>query len=158
MTHATNMPARTVGSGTLSALRALAARQPADIAALRRTAQKQAARLRRLLPNAGDLATQLPHLLPNIQIDIVDDSPVPGISFWGARRWHVLIRACDPVHVQEQAILHALKHIIDHPMRRRITAVKDADWEAVADHFASEVRADRPGSDKPEKKGGATCT
>jgi Zn-dependent peptidase ImmA (M78 family) len=52
---------------------------------------------------------------------------------------HIHIRASDPVDNQAFTVLHELKHIIDHPLRRRATEFSSVDWEALANHFAMRV-------------------
>ena len=139
-------------AGTLATLRALAAQPPRSIDDALRATDKQAAHLRSLLPDiSGQALTSLTDLIPSIIIEHDDDIPAPGISFWAGGHWHMHTRASDPVDIQNFTVLHELKHIIDHPLRRRTTALSDIDWEALANHFAARVFAHtrHPASSSP---------
>ncbi len=73
-------------------------------------------------------------------VDYLDTLPAQGISFWTTGQWRIHVRTNDPADVQAFTVLHELKHIIDHPLRRGTTgSLGNLDWEAVADHFAARV-------------------
>ena len=126
-------------TGTLTRLRALATTTPTSIADLRQTAKKQARLLRSLLAGKTPLLTRLVELIPCLHIETLDQMPVNSTSFWGNRRWHIHIHAGHPARFQHFEALHELKHIVDHPLRQRLTSFTDADWESVADYFAAQV-------------------
>jgi hypothetical protein len=128
----------TPNAKTLTALRSLAATPVDSMADALAATERQARLLRDLLPGDADIAEHLTGLIPRIRIDYVDNIPVAGISFWGQQQWNIHVRKGDPVEVQEFTILHELKHILDHPLRREHpNLVSDADWETLANHFAS---------------------
>lgn len=132
-------------ANALADLRARANQPPAAIADAFEVADQQAQLLRRLLPHPVEqLPTRLPELIPTIRVTYVDDIPVAGTSFWALRSWHIHVRASDPADVQVVTVLHELKHIIDHPLRRHYPDLfSDSEWEAMADHFAASVLADQ---------------
>jgi Zn-dependent peptidase ImmA (M78 family) len=110
--------------------------------------ERQARLLRELLAATADpLLSRLTDLIPTLCIDTLDAMPVGGTSFWGNGRWHIHLRQGDPTDFHRFTALHQLKHIIDYPLRQKMTMVKDADWEAVADYFATSVL-------RPPKKAG----
>lgn len=125
--------------GTLAKLRALATITPTSITDLRRTAKRQAKTLRRLLVSKTPLLTRLVELIPSLRIEVLDRMPVDSASFWGNRHWHIHIHAGGLPNFHHFAALHELKHIIDHPLRQRLTTFTDADWESVANYFAAQV-------------------
>lgn len=131
---------------TLAALRALAAKPFASFADALRASEAQAQLLSDLLAaHAGQpLFARHVDLIPTILVEQIDELPVAGLSFWGNGRWHIHIRATDASYIQNSAMLHELKHIIDHPVRRQPNALSDADWEALANHFAAQVLAHEP--------------
>jgi hypothetical protein len=127
-------------AAVLSALRALAAGPPGSIADALDAADRQATHLQGLLATTASLTpTSLTGLIPSIMIEHIDDIPVPGTSFWATGRWHIHVRASDAADTQTFTVLHELKHIIDHPLRRRTTGLSSVDWEVLANHFATRV-------------------
>jgi hypothetical protein len=140
MTTTSNNTALASDVAVLTALRALAPESPGSITDALDTADSQATQLQSLLANQSrQVSTSLTDLMPSIVAGHIHDMPVPGTSFWANGRWHIHIRASDPVDFQNFIALHQLKHIIDHPLRRRTTALSDTDWEALANHFAMRV-------------------
>lgn len=127
--------------GTLASLRTLAQREPSpSLTDLFHVAEQQARLVRELLTATADpLFTKLTDLIPALCIDVLDAMPVGGTSFWGNEHWHIHLRNGDPAGFQYFTALHQLKHIIDYPLRQKLTMVKEADWEAVADYFAVKV-------------------
>jgi IrrE N-terminal-like domain len=124
-------------TGTLVSLRALAVEAPASITDLFRVAEQQARLLRELVAATADpLLTRLTDLIPTLCIEVLDAMPVTSVSFWGNGCWHIHLRADDSTSNHHFAMLHQLKHIIDHPLRQRLTSFTDTDWEAVANYFA----------------------
>lgn len=124
----------------LAELRTLAASPSGSMADALSVTKRQARLLRNLLPEGAAIADAVTDLIPRVRIDFVDDIPLAGISFWGRRQWNIHVRASDPVEGQQFTILHELKHIIDHPLRREHPDLfSDADWEALANHFAMHV-------------------
>lgn len=138
----------------LADLRALAVKPPASIADAFEAAECQAQLLRDLLPGRVDkIAARLTDLIPTIRIDQVEDMPAAGISFWGHGQWHIHVQASAPIDVQQLTLLHELKHIIDHPLRRQHpNLINNIGWEIVAYHFAVSVLAYEP---NPTSIGGA---
>jgi hypothetical protein len=130
----------------LAELRALAAQPPESVADAFEAAERQARLLRDRLPEPIDsIAARLRELIPTIRVESVEDLPVAGISFWGRKQWHIQVRASDPIDVQTLTLLHELKHIIDHPLRREYPDLfSDDGWEALAYHFAVFVLAYEP--------------
>jgi hypothetical protein len=117
-------------------------------------AERQAHLLRDLLPGPVDqLPRRITDLIPTIRVAYVDDIPLPGISFWAHKQWHIHVCASDPLDVQQLTILHELKHIIDHPLRRQHPNLfDDSGWEILAYHFGTAVLAYEP---NPTRIGGA---
>lgn len=64
---------------------------------------------------------------------------LPGTSFWAHGHWHIHIRTSDPIDFQSFTALHQLKHIIDYPVRQKSITFSEADWEAMADYFATQT-------------------
>lgn len=138
MTTPTNTITPAPDAKALTALRSLAAAPVASMTDALAVTERQACLLRDLLRGKTDIAGHLTDLIPRIRIDLVDDIPVAGISFWDHRQWNIHVRAGDPGDAQAFTILHELKHIIDHPLRREHPDLfSDADWETLANHFAS---------------------
>lgn len=139
----------------LTALRAFAAEPPNSFTAMRHAADRQARLVRSLLPiPVTGIPTHLPALILGIRVEYLD-IPLPGTAFWGNGDWHIHIRASDPIDAQAFTALHEIKHIIDHPLRRQPNALSNAEWEAIADHFANQVltqdpRANRDGMAKKD--------
>ncbi|UJV42770.1 hypothetical protein CVT30_25630 [Streptomyces sp. AMCC400023] len=107
------------------------------MAAMRRIATQQARLLRELLPGPTRQASaDLANLIPSIVVESVARLPVPGITYWANRHWHIHVREDDSADERAFTVLHQLKHIIDHPIRRVTTAFSDADWDALAKQFA----------------------
>jgi hypothetical protein len=127
-------------TGTLANLRTLATESSPSLTDLFHVAEQQARLLRELLATTTDpLLTRLTDLIPSLCIEILDAMPVGGTSFWGNERWHIHLRQGDPTDFHHFTVLHQLKHIIDYPLRQKMTMVKDTDWEAMADYFATSV-------------------
>ncbi|HEX3778711.1 MAG TPA: ImmA/IrrE family metallo-endopeptidase [Pseudonocardiaceae bacterium] len=92
-----------------------------------------------MLTSKTPLLTRLVELIPTLRIAVLDKMPVDSTSFWGNQHWHIHIHAGRLPSFHHFAALHELKHIIDHPLRQRLTTFTDADWETVADYFAAQV-------------------
>ncbi|MFM9590293.1 ImmA/IrrE family metallo-endopeptidase [Streptomyces scabiei] len=104
---------------------------------MRRIAAQQAGLLRELLPGpTRQTSIHLASLIPSIVVESVARLPVPGITYWANRHWHIHVREDDSADERAFTVLHQLKHIIDHPLRRAMTAFSDADWDALAKYFA----------------------
>jgi hypothetical protein len=134
-------------AGVLTALRALAVGSSGSIADALDVANSQAGLLQDLLPGpTSRTPIDLADLIPSIIVEHVDGIPVPGISFWAGGHWHIHICASDPADTRDFTVLHELKHIIDHPLRRRASEFSSVDWETLANHFAAQVltRTPRP--------------
>ncbi len=135
---------RSQGAGVLAALRALATRPCEDFADARLVAEAQARLLVDLLPTQSEwLPDHLTDLIPSIAVEQIDIIPVAGTAFWGRGHWTINLRAADTPDAQRFTVLHELKHIIDHPLRRGGRLTID-EWEAAADHFARIVMARLP--------------
>jgi len=133
-----------VCTGTLAALRALAAEPPVSITNALRATDAQAQLLVDLMTPAyhQPLLGRHASLIPSVIVETIDDLPVPGTAFWAKRCWHIHIRASDPIDTQNFTVLHELKHIIDYPLRRKQPdRLSDSDWETLADHFAGRMLA-----------------
>src|ERR1051326_7281836 len=128
---------------TLAGLRAVAFESTQSLTNMLYAADCQAWMLRTMLPiPATQLTAHLSDLIPSIIVELIDYIPVSGTSFWANGYWHIHIRASDAADVQQFTTLHELKHIIDHPFRkRRSDLFSDSDWEELADYFAA--RGDR---------------
>lgn len=127
----------TVSPGALAALRDLGREPASSMEAMRRIAAHQAGLLRELLPGpARQVSTHLTSLIPSIAVESVARLPVAGITYWANRHWHIHVREDDSVDERAFTVLHQLKHIIDHPIRRATAAFSDADWDALAKYFA----------------------
>jgi len=130
--------------GTLAALRSLAHGSTDSMENMLQAASRQARLLRGLLPNPiRQLPARLTSLIPSVVTERVADIPVSGMLFWANRQWHIHVRSTDPLDTQAVTVLHQLKHIIDHPLRRSV-ALSDAEWETLADHFVQQVLACEP--------------
>lgn len=140
MTVITSDPIPTSHVPVLTALRALAAEPDSD-AAMRHAADRQAQLFReRLLPAAPEqLAARLTALIPSIRVTYVNNIPSSGIAFWTFGRWHIHVRAGERTGLQMFTIMHEVKHIIDHPIRRKSNLRSGVNWESLANHFAAEV-------------------
>ncbi|WP_406158233.1 hypothetical protein [Streptomyces canus] len=135
----------TVSPGALAALRDLGREPASSVAAMRRIATQQARLFRELLPGPTRQASaDLTNLIPSIVVESVPRLPVPGITYWANRHWHIHVREDDSADERAFTVLHQLKHIIDHPIRRATTAFSGADWDALAKHFACVVLACEP--------------
>lgn len=123
--------------GALAALRDLGREPASSVEAMRDIAAQQAGLLRELLPGpARQASTHLISIIPGIVVESVAGLPVSGITYWANRRWHIHVREDDSVDDRAFTVLHQLKHIIDHPIRRATTAFSGADWDALAKYFA----------------------
>ncbi|WP_218779603.1 hypothetical protein, partial [Streptomyces scabiei] len=129
--------APTTSPGALAALRDLGREPASSMEAMRRIAAQQAGLLRELLPGpARQASTHLTSLVPNIVVESVARLPVAGITYRANRHWHIHVREDDSADERAFSVLHQLKHIIDHPIRRATTAFGSADWDALAKYFA----------------------
>jgi hypothetical protein len=138
----------TNNTGILASLRAPTTNSSPSLSDLFYVAEQQARLLQELLAATADpLLSRLTDLIPTLCIDTLDAMPVGGTSFWGNERWHIHLRQGDPTDFHHFTVLHQLKHIVDYPLRQRLSMVRDADWEAVADYFATSVL-------RPPKKAG----
>lgn len=137
MTTTTNI-VPTPEAMTLTALRALAAKPPDSMADALQVAERQARLLHeRLAKKPEPMAERLTALIPRLWVGYVSDMPIDGIAFWNGEQWIINLRANDAIEDQQFSMLHLLKHIIDHPLRRDNPRLfDDADWAALADHFA----------------------
>jgi hypothetical protein len=129
-------------TGTLAALRNLGRRPAKSMNQMRHVASRQADLLGRLLPGATrQVSTHVTNLIPTVVVEPVARLHVPGVTFWANRRWHIHVREGDSTSERAFTVLHQLKHIIDHPMRRASTTFSDADWDSLARYFACRVLA-----------------
>lgn len=134
--------APTTSPGALTALRDLGREPASSMEAMRRIAAQQAGLLRELLPGpASQASTHLTSLVPNIVVESVARLPVAGITYWANRHWHVHVREDDSADERAFTVLHQLKHIIDHPIRRATAAFSSADWDVLAKYFAGAALA-----------------
>jgi len=142
--NTTNSIAPISRMGTLAALRSLASDSTDSMEDMLHAASRQARLLRDLLPNpVRQLPARLTSLIPSVLTERVADIPMAGMSFWANRQWHIHVRSTDPLDTQAVTVLHQLKHIIDHPLRRSVE-LSDAEWETLADHFVQQVLAYEP--------------
>ena len=132
----------TTSPGALTALRDLGREPTSSMGAMRHIAAQQAGLLRELLPGPTRQASaHLTSLVPSIVVESVARLPVAGITYWANRHWHIHVRGDDSADERAFTVLHQLKHIIDHPIRRATTAFSNADWDALAKHFAGVAMA-----------------
>jgi len=132
----------------LADLRAVAVEPSLSTTSWFYAADRQVALLQPMLPiPATRLPAHLADLIPSILVEYIDNLPVPGTVFWGNDHWHIHVRAADPAEAQAFTVLHELKHIIDHPLRRQPNLPDNTDWEALADYFATQVLAQETRSD-----------
>ncbi|MDT0309660.1 hypothetical protein RM780_22265 [Streptomyces sp. DSM 44917] len=142
--------------GALTSLRALGGQPDSSLAALRRIAAEQARLLRDLLTvPVPQTPARLSVLIPSLLIEYITQLPTHGIAFWARPYWHIRISASDPSARQTFTVLHQFKHIIDHPLRQRLTALGDADWEELADYFAGQALREKA---SPDPSGWASDT
>lgn len=104
-------------------------------------AQAQAEKLRELLGVTDYyFPTRLLDELPHLRIEVVDDLPASGASFWGRGNWHIHLPASEPWIAHRLTVLHELKHIIDHPKQGDVyderAFVAYGERELIADYFA----------------------
>ncbi|MGH3904683.1 MAG: ImmA/IrrE family metallo-endopeptidase [Pseudonocardiaceae bacterium] len=145
MTTTTNdaIPAPSVR--TLAGLRAVAHESSQSTTSLLYAADCQAWLLRTMLPiPATRIPAHLSTFIPSIRVDYIDNMPIPGTAFWGNGHWHIHVRTGDPDETQVFTVLHELKHIIDHPLRRQPHSLSNTDWEEIADYFANRVLVPEP--------------
>jgi hypothetical protein len=129
----------------LSELRALSPDSATSFDALRMATRKQALLLAKVLRCSPEkIPSRIEALIPGIVITYVDDVPLPSITFWADKQWHMHVRANDPTQVQILTILQELKRIIDHRPRDRLTATTGKEREALAKQFAHDVLAAMP--------------
>ncbi|MGH4012986.1 MAG: ImmA/IrrE family metallo-endopeptidase [Pseudonocardiaceae bacterium] len=140
MTVTTNDANATSHLPLLTALRALAA-EPNSTATMWHIADRQAQLVREhLLPVAPEqVAGSLMTLIPTLHITYVNDLPASGISFWARGQWHIHLRTGHRIELQLFTIMHEVKHIIDHPVRRKSNRRSGINWESLANHFAAKV-------------------
>lgn len=135
----------TPGAGVLTKLRAFAI-TPYDLGDAWQIAEAQARALVALLPGPADRwPDTITELIPSIRVELVEYIPVPGTAFWGHGHWTIHLRTGDEPDQQRHALLHELKHIIDHPLRADQNLLSAAEWESLADHFADVALAHQPG-------------
>ncbi|MBV7699915.1 hypothetical protein [Streptomyces sp. TRM70350] len=128
--------------GTLAALRTIGRRPAKSMNAMRHIANRQADLLGRLLPGTThQVSAHVTSLIPTVVVESVARLPAPGITYWANRRWHIHVREGDSADERAFTVLHQLKQIIDHPIRRASAKFSDADWESLARHFACRVLA-----------------
>ncbi|WP_131732916.1 hypothetical protein [Actinomadura formosensis] len=107
---------------------------------MRHVAEAQARVLRGALPGpARQFPDYMPDMFSNITVEYIADLPAAGLSFWNGHRWHIHVRKDDPDDERAFTLLHQIKRIIDHPLQRQTTRFTEADWHALADHFAHQV-------------------
>lgn len=107
-----------------------------------RIAERQARALRELLSVDGDyIHTDAIASIARIKIDLVDDIPLSGASFWNGDTWHIHVRSDEPVTHRRFTVLHELKHILDHPVQKHVyderAFVAYGERELIADYFAA---------------------
>lgn len=107
-----------------------------------RIAGRQANALRELLHVEDDyIDTDAIASIARIQIDLVDDIPLSGASFWSGDTWHIHVRADEPITHRRFTVLHELKHILDHPVQHHVyderAFVCYGERELIADYFAA---------------------
>lgn len=125
--------------GVLTSLRVIGDQPASSMNALRQVAAEQARLLRDLLAvPVPQLPARLSGLTPSLLIEYIQ-LPAHGFSFWARPYWHIHVSVSDPPARQTFTVLHQFKHIIDHPLRQRLTALGDADWEELADYFAGQA-------------------
>lgn len=129
-------------TNVLARLRALAHGSITSLDELRHLTSLQAKLLGSLLtvPVKG-IPERIAVFIPSIRITHRADVPLPGISFWAHKHWHIHIRASDTVHDQVTTVLRELKRIIDYPLRGRLPFITGDEWEVITTQFAADVLA-----------------
>jgi Zn-dependent peptidase ImmA (M78 family) len=107
-----------------------------------RIARQQAAALRDLLHVEGDyIDTDAIGTIARIKVDLAEDIPLSGASFWSNDTWHIHVRADEPLTHRRFTVLHELKHILDHPVQHHVyderAFVCYGERELIADYFAA---------------------
>ncbi len=105
-------------------------------------AAAQATWLRELLGSAearfdiGLLGT-----IPRLDVKVNDTLPVKGTVYWSEGSWHIELNGNDSASDQRFAVLHELKHIIDHHLAGQLYTGTPAEaakqQEQSADYFAA---------------------
>ncbi|MEU0794859.1 hypothetical protein ABZ342_32775 [Amycolatopsis sp. NPDC005961] len=123
-------------ASTLAQLRALATKVPESLIDTLGTTEAQARLLHRLASSHSGWMETVSEQFPSVGVELRRDTPFQGEISWRDGHWHIHVDSSLPPHVQEFAVIHGLKHIIDHPLQLKATTLKNEDWEAMADHFA----------------------
>ncbi len=126
----------------LAPLRALVPNRRVSHLESLRIAERQAQALRALLHVDGDyFDTDAIASIARVKIDLVEDIPLSGASFWSNGIWHIHVRADEPITHRRFTGLHELKHILDHPVQQHVyderAFVCYGERELIADYFAS---------------------
>lgn len=146
MTYALTAPTRTM---TLDRLRVVSSSvQAGTLGKARLRTRRQAAFLRHKLSEVCTRVT-VDDIARIVDLDIkyIADLPVPGIAFQRQGRWQLHISVALTPTERLQRVLHELKHVIDHPLRRGevpSVSLSDADHETLADYFATLVLESKP--------------
>lgn len=115
---------------------------PTTISEARKVTRLQAAILRAMVVQESEMRVDDIARIVDFDSTVVPDLPVPGIAFQLSGRWQVHLSASLRPAERLQWVLHELKHVIDHPLRRgeaHSAGLNDADYEDQADLFADLV-------------------
>ncbi|MGY2746201.1 hypothetical protein ACVWZ8_003318 [Arthrobacter sp. UYCu723] len=126
----------------LKSLRSLALPAICGTETIMQLAVTQATCLRELLQSAeGRFDIGLLVQIPRVDVHINDVLPVAGTVYWGAGSWHIELNGNDFEADRRFAVLHELKHIIDHPLAGQLYTGSPAEaakqQEQSADYFAA---------------------
>lgn len=126
----------------LKSLRSLALPAICGTETIMQLASVQATCLRELLQSAeGRFDISLLVQIPRVDVHVNDVLPVAGTVYWGAGSWHIELNGNDFEADRRFAVLHELKHIIDHPLAGQLYTGSPAEaanqQEQSADYFAA---------------------
>ena len=108
-----------------------------------RLAEYQASQLRHILTVTGDrFPDHVIETIPRIAVEHDPQLPVSGSAYWDGQRWILTLNSTESLARQRWAVLHEIKHIIDHPNRQHLYGsrhdpVASDLAERAADMFAS---------------------
>ncbi|TMQ91736.1 hypothetical protein ETD83_29480 [Actinomadura soli] len=138
----------------LRRLRAMAHASITSFDELHQVTRQQATLLGTLLAGpVQHIPDRVSALIPSVRISYAEAIPLAGVTFWARPHWHIHVRASDPPHRRIATVLHELKRIIDHPVRRRLATISSEQWEALAVDFSEAVLANVPKTILVQQKG-----
>lgn len=143
MTADPEQPAPVPPGRLLTTLRAAAPERRIGFDDALALAERQAALLRDGIGTDGPrLAHEPLAALPRLRVEVDSSLPVSASAHWDSHSWVITLNANDTLPQRRWSLIHEIKHIVDHPQRRRLYGpVGDAAAaeaaERAADHFAA---------------------